>query len=90
MAGMILNTYVDRNISSRRLDSLHDLEAWSKAFIQEREDPQDQYELIAEIYADKIRKGIQLLTPSWITTFMTITGIFLLTWFSYKVGVSNR
>jgi hypothetical protein len=90
MVGMILNTYVDRNISSRRLGSLHDLEAWSKAFIQKGEGQSDQYELIAETYADKIRKGIQLLTPSWITTFMTIAGIFLLAWFSYKFGVSSK
>lgn len=90
MVGMILNTYVDRNISSQRLGSLHDLEVWSKAFIQKGEGPSNQYELIAEIYADKIRKGIQLLTPSWITTFMTIAGIFLLAWFSYKFGVSSK
>lgn len=87
---MILDTYVERSISSLDLDSLHDLETWSKFFIQKGEGPSDQYELIAETYADIIRDGIQFLTPSWITTFLTITGVFLLAWFSYKVGVLSK
>ena len=90
MVGMILDTYGERSISSLNLDSLHNLEAWSKFFIQEMENPSDLDKLNVEIYADNIRKGIQLLTPSWVTTFMTITGIFLLAWFSYKVGVSGK
>jgi hypothetical protein len=90
IVGMILNTHVERNISRRRLVSIHNLEAWSKAFIQEMENPSHLHELNVEIYADDIREGIQFLTPSWITTFLTITGILLFAWFSYKVGVSSK
>jgi hypothetical protein len=90
IVGMILNTYVERNISRGKLVSIHDLEAWSKAFIQEMENPSHGDELIVEFYADDIREGIQFLTPSWITTFLTITGILLFAWFSYKIGVSSK
>ena len=90
MVGMIMDTYGERSISRRRLVSLHNLEAWSKFFIQEMENPSDLDELNVEIHADLIREGIQLLTPSWITTLLTITGIFLLAWFSYKIGVSSK
>jgi hypothetical protein len=90
VVGMILDTYGERSISSLDLDSLHNLEAWSKFFIQEMENPSESDELNVEIYADIIRDGIQFLTPSWITTFLTITGVFLLAWFSYKVGVLSK
>jgi hypothetical protein len=90
MVGMILNTYGERSIARRRLVSIHNLEAWSKFFIQEMENPSHGDELNVEFYADDIREGIQFLTPSWITTFLTITGILLLAWFSYKFGVLSK
>jgi hypothetical protein len=90
MAGMILNTYREKSIARGSLISIHNLEAWSKAFIQEMENPSHLHELNVEAYAGFIREGIQFLTPSWITTFLTITGILLFAWFSYKVGVSSK
>lgn len=90
VVGMILNTYIEKSTAALNLISIHNLEAWSKLFIQEMENPSQLHVINVEAYADFVRKGIQSLTPSWITTFLTITAVLLFGWFSYKVGGSRK
>lgn len=90
VAGTFVDTYGERKISSRRLDSLDNLEAYAVAAAENMNDPWPGGASLIEHYIGAIREGIQSLTPSWVTTMLEITCILLLVWICYRIGLSSK
>ncbi|MBU7018240.1 MAG: hypothetical protein HXS44_12085 [Theionarchaea archaeon] len=88
--GALVDTYGERKISCRRLNSLYYLEVYAAVAVQNMNDPWPGGESLIEHFIETIGEGIQLLTPSWVTTILEITGILLLAWVCYRIGLSSK